>query len=119
MTIVQLHPQGQPTSWHEQLKAASTEADVVAIARDYLATVTPDEIKWLPEHLRPHRLVDANDITTYAFELVRFDCGDHDGMQRLVHRLAHFFSSASIRLSEIMVREHRDQANDDDQQRSA
>jgi hypothetical protein len=49
--------------------------------------------------------VDANDITTYAFDLVRQECHD-DGAQHMVQRLAHIMSRASIRLSEIMVTEH-------------
>ena len=59
----------------------------------------------LPEHLRPGKIVDANDITTYAFELVRHECHDA-GAHRLVERLAHVMSRASIRLSQIMVSEH-------------
>ena len=105
MSVHQLHPQGHPLTWQERLDAATSESDVVDVARDYLATVSPREFASLPEGLRPGKIVDANDITTYAFDLVRQECHD-EGMHNLVQRLAHIMSRASIRLSQIMVTEH-------------
>jgi len=105
MSIHQLHPKGHPLTWQERLDEAEVESDVVGVARDYLATLTHEEVMCLPAHLRPGKIVDANDITTYAFDLVRHECQD-DGVQRLVQRLAHVMSRASIRLSQIMVSEH-------------
>lgn len=105
MSIHLLHPNGHPLTWQERLDHAATEADVVDVVRDYLATLTPQEYGSLPRALRPGKIVDANDITTYAFDLVREECHD-EGMQHMVQRLAHMMSRASIRLSEIMVTEH-------------
>jgi hypothetical protein len=118
MSIHLLHPQGHPLTWQERLDSATTEFDVVNVARDYLATVSHDELMHLPERLRPGKIVDANDITTYAFELVRHECQD-EGAQRLVQRLAHILSRASIRLSQIMVTEHKQPGSGDSEQRSA
>jgi hypothetical protein len=89
-------------SWPESLAEASTESQVVDVARDYLATLSHEEFARLPESLRPPKLVDAADITAYAFELVREECRDEEA-QGIVQRLAHIMSRASIRLSEIMV----------------
>lgn len=100
MSIHPLHPEGQPLSWQDRLDAAVSEAEVLAIVREFLATVTPYEIARLPEKLRPEKVGDANDVTSYAFELVR---GDFDDGERVLHRLAHFFSRASIRLSQILA----------------
>jgi thiamine biosynthesis protein ThiC len=105
MSVHALHPKGQPFTWQERLDTATTESEVVDVARDYLATLGPAEFASLPEALRPGKIVDANDITTYAFDLVRQECHD-EGVQHLVQRLAHIMSRASIRLSEIMVTEH-------------
>jgi len=102
MSIHQLHRHGQPLSWHGQLDRAGTEADVVALVREFLATVSPWEVGRLPEGLRPGKITDASDITAYAFELVRGDVLDNEGTQRVLHRLAHFFSRASLRLCEIL-----------------
>ena len=100
MSIHPLHPEGKPLSWQDRLDDAMSEAEVLAIAREFLATVTPYEIARLPDGLRPGKIGDANDVTSYAFELVR---GDFDDNQRVLHRLAHFFSRASIRLSQILA----------------
>ena len=102
MSIHPLHPEGKPLSWQDRLDDAVSESEVLAIAREFLATVTPYEIARLPEALRPQKIGGASDITSYAFELVRGDFEDGEG-QRVLHRLAHFFSRASIRLSQILA----------------
>ena len=122
MSVHQLHPKGHPLTWQERLDDVTSEPEVVDVARDYLATLSPEEFASLPEALRPGKIVDANDITTYAFDLVRKECHD-EGVQHLVQRLGHIMSRASIRLSEIMVTEHlpvdQVQGSRDDSQRSA
>lgn len=109
-------------SWQDQLDAATTEADVVAVVREFMATVSPWEVARLPEGLRPRKITDASDITQYAFELVRGDVLDNEGTQRALHRLAHLFSRASLRLSAILSAEHPQDAplaTPDDEERSA
>jgi len=117
MSIHQLHPHGHPLTWQERLDDAMTESEVVEVVRDYLATITHEEIMSLPEALRPRKIVDANDITTYAFDLVREECHD-EGIQHIVQRLGHILSRASIRLSEIMVVEHKPSSADRPQTRA-
>ena len=113
MSVHQLHPQGMPMHWQQQLKRANTEHEVVMLSRDFIATISHSEIALLPPELRPRKLVDAEDITGYGFELVRAECEASDA-QALIHHLGQYFSAASIRLSEIMA--HRGQDSD---QRSA
>src|ERR1043165_8817653 len=105
MSIHLLHPNGHPLTWQERFDRASTEAEVVEVVRDYVATLTPQEYGSLPVALRPGQIVDANDITTYAFDPGGRECHD-EGIQHMVQRLAHIMSRASIRLSQIMVTEH-------------
>ena len=93
-------------SWQLQLDQAATEADVVAVVREFMATVSPGEVGRLPEGLRPRKIVDASDVTLYAFDLVRGDITDNEGTQRVLQRLAHIFSRASLRLSEILSQQH-------------
>ena len=92
-------------TWEERIARATSEDEVVDVARDYLATISHAEFALLPEKLRPHKIVDAADITTYAFDLARHEC-EETSEHRLVQRIAHIMSRASIRLSEIMVDEH-------------
>ena len=117
MSIHQLHPQGQPLTWQERLDCATTEHEVLDVVRDYVATVSPEEFASLPPALRPGKIVDANDVTTYAFDLVREECHD-EGMQHIVQRMGHILSRASIRLSEIMVVEHKPPQGDRQQSRA-
>lgn len=107
-------------SWQDQLELARTEADVVAIVREFMATVSPWEVARLPEPLRPRKITDASDVTQYAFDLVRGDVLDNEGTQRALHRLAHLFSGASLRLSQILSEAHaRASANLPNEERRA
>jgi len=71
------------------------------LARDYLASFDDYELRFLPDRCRPRVLLCANDVSTYAFDLVVHRCEEMDATARLVRTLASFFTFASIRLSEI------------------
>ncbi|HZZ92279.1 MAG TPA: hypothetical protein VFE23_06935 [Usitatibacter sp.] len=90
------------TTWLSRLEDAESVAEVVGAARDFLATFTPFEMNALPAGCRPPaKIVDGEDISSYAFDLIRHECSREDEVAALIHRLAHFFSKASIRLSHI------------------
>lgn len=91
----------QPVSWHVLLDSALTEADVVRITREFLATLSPYDIARLPPHCRPGKMVDSSDISGYAFVIVRHRCVPGAGTARVAHKLASFFTSASTRLARI------------------
>jgi hypothetical protein len=98
------HQNPQTLSWQDRLDEALSEAEIVDIARDFIATFTPAEMNRLPQECRPGKFFEANDVTSYAFSLVRHECGDDDATAQLVHKLAHFFSNASTRLSQVLAR---------------
>jgi hypothetical protein len=87
--------------WIQRLKHAHSEAEVMELARDYLASFDDYELRFLPDRCRPRVLLCANDVSTYAFDLVVHRCEEMDATARLVRTLASFFTFASIRLSEI------------------
>jgi hypothetical protein len=93
-------------SWQGRLDACETCAEVISVSRDFLANFSPYEIAVMPEEVRPpSKLYDAEDLTPYAFELVRRNCDqDPPAVADLVHKFGHFFSHASIRLAEIQAR---------------
>ena len=100
-----LYPSGKvpmTVSWNGRLDGAATEAEVVDVVKDFMATISPYEIARLPAQCRPRKIVDASDITQYAFTIVRHHCDDGEGTARVAHRLASFFTAASIRLSQIL-----------------
>lgn len=110
-------PHMRGTTWQHRLDAARGVDEVVAAARDFLAVFGPLELAALPAGCRPPaKIVDADDVSSYAFELVRFECAERDETAELVHKLARFFSHASMRLAQLTA---RDPAAGDDGRRSA
>ncbi len=89
--------------WQRRLDAASSEADVVAIARDFVALLSPSDLERLPEICRPTPLARGSDVTEYASILVRHHCGGDGAASRLVDWLIRFFSAAARRLSELQA----------------
>ena len=104
MTIHQLHPNGlpTPTDWPALLHTAFTEAEVVDVARDFMAAIWPYEIARMPHVCRPPRIKHANDITEFAFALARHHCGDGEGAEHTVQKMRVFFAEATHRLSQIL-----------------
>ncbi len=91
-----------PDPWHERLRAAITESDVIEAANEYLANVDPLRLAMLPLRCRPRTMHCAYDISSYAFDLVGHYCDKMDASAHLVQSLAAFFTDASIRLSELV-----------------
>ena len=91
-------------SWHGRLNDAVTEEDVVMIARDYVALWGPEEIGQMPVDLRPNKIVDADDVSAYALSLVQAQMGRGLAAESEVHKMGAFFSSATMRLAQIMAR---------------
>ena len=102
-------------TWQDRLDAAADEHEVIGITRDFIASFDPYEIEKLPVHCRPGKFFDANDVTQFAFTMVRNECGDPSEAAVPIHKLAAFFSAASIRLSRIMASDNRS----DDSRQSA
>ena len=92
----------------ERIRHAATDAEVIRIAEDCLASLRPGEIALLPESCRPRRLLCALDVSTYAFDLVSHYGEETNEAARLVNALAVVFTHASTRLSEILVDSHDD-----------
>lgn len=91
------------STWQNRLDAATSEAEVVGVARDFLATFSPYELARLPEGCRPRKLVDGNDVAAYALILVKSNCDDGIGTARCLQMLSTFFSRASERISAVMA----------------
>ena len=109
-----LHDQPRPVAWFDLLAAATTPAEVVGVARDYLATWTPEEIAALPRACRPPRQIKfPEEVVDYAFALVKAHV-DTDVEHEGVTRMATFFSEASWRVAAAMSAAALDEAENDD-----
>lgn len=89
-------------SWQQRLGGALTEEEIVRLAKDYLASWTPEELAKLPLNCRPGAIKDGEDVASYAFAMVHRQC--MAGPQETeLHRMAAFFSAASHRISQILA----------------
>ena len=86
--------------WQKAIAAATRKNDVADVAREFLATWTPEQIAALPPDCRPGDMSEAEDVANYAFTLVSKQCGVEDAPPAL-NAMASFFAAASMRLSEI------------------
>jgi hypothetical protein len=85
---------------------ANSTDEIVTAARDFVARWSPDDLAAIPPHLRPRKIVDAEDVNSYAVDLVQqqqFAMDPRSAPQ--LHEMANFFSSASNRLSQILAGE--------------
>ena len=91
------------TSWFSHIDRARSVSEVVGVARDYFATLTPDDLKLLPEECRPGKLRDEADIEGLHATLVEAYRKSRSTGKELetLQRLTSFVVRASIRLAEL------------------
>ena len=89
--------------WFQQLDRAQGAASVVEIARDYLATWTPEEIARLPRDCRPGRVRSASDLEdlhSCAVDAYRSTRATGDELTAL-QLLTSFLVRANVRLAQL------------------
>jgi len=88
--------------WSRQIDAATSAMEVVAIARDYLATWTPKDLAKLPRECRPGRVKSPGDIEQLHASLVEEYRQDRLAGEELsaLQRLTSFIVRASVRLAQ-------------------
>lgn len=87
--------------WQGRLAEATSREDVVAVARDFLALVGPEEVARMPVDCRPGKLVDGEDVANYAVTLARRSCDPDCFNDHNLQRIAAFFGDALGRLSQL------------------
>jgi hypothetical protein len=89
-------------TWHQRLSAAKSEDDVTAVVRDFMASVDSAALANLPVDCKPGMLLHAQDISSCAYDLLRYEYkGDDRAVEETIRHLAAFFSQAANRLSQI------------------
>jgi hypothetical protein len=86
--------------WHSMIDGAESVEDVVVLARDYVATLTPRMLTGLPEHCRPMRVKAEDDIEYWTYKLSATPQGERCDLQLLQDVFMHFLH-ASLRISQI------------------
>ena len=90
-------------SWFALLDSAKSPGEVLGVARDFMATWTPEELGRLPESCRPGKLRDGADIEELHACLVeeyRRSRATGPALKSL-QELTSFMVRASIRMAEI------------------
>lgn len=90
-------------SWYRLLDSARNSLEVVAIARDYIATWTPEELGRLPPEVRPGRMRDERDVEALHERLVeeyRKTRATGAALEAL-QKMTSFMVRASIRVAEL------------------
>lgn len=90
-------------AWFRQIDNARSPGELVSIARDYLATWTPEDLARLPRSCRPGRMKSMRDLEDLYGSLVeeyRRTSAVGDDLTAL-QRLTSFVVRASIRLTQL------------------
>jgi len=91
------------TTWFAQIDRARSVAETLSVARDYVATITPEELALLPPECRPGRIRDEKDVEDLHGTLVdvyRASRATGEALE-VLQRLTSFFVRVAIRLSEL------------------
>ena len=96
--------------WRGELKAATTEKDILNLARDYVAFLARSELELLPPGFKVGPLESCTDIGDLALRLVqasmRFE-SESEGL-RLLRSMSEFFGAASEKFTELGIPPSRD-----------
>ena len=91
------------TVWYQMVDTAQTPGEVLDVARDYLASLTAEDLVSVPDDCRPGEIHGQSDIDFWnlrlAEELRAIWGTSRDG--QMVTELAQFFLHASVRLSRL------------------
>jgi hypothetical protein len=90
-------------SWYRQIDNANTSREVVAVARDYIASWSPQDLAGLPYAVRPGKMRDAVDIENlHALLVDEYRNTRVSGEElRPLQELTSFFVRASMRIAEL------------------
>jgi hypothetical protein len=90
-------------AWNKEIRAARNWQELLALARDFVAKLTPDEVATLPPTCREIRIKGSDDIHFWHERLAEeFFARASRGDPTRAHRdLLDFFTTAAERASEI------------------
>ena len=99
-----------PQNWKSLLQRAADTREVLAVVRDYLATLSPTDVASLPRALQPFKLVDEEDLASYALDMVRYHTECDGETSALCARMSEFLSCANQRATQLMGTPNAEQA---------
>ena len=95
------------TNWQQRLDTASSEAEIVAVTQEFVASLGSDVIERLPQGLQPRRFESASQVTDYALSVVMHRLEVNSAaMSEHIEAIAAFFTHAAGRLTQVTARPH-------------
>lgn len=105
MQYVSPSPHARPAEmspWAQRFANVRSSEEVVVLARDYLASLSPELLGRLPEDCRPMQIRHEDDLDFWAFRLVqRYHTGDEPVDGSLLGEIIDFLLHALIRLADL------------------
>ena len=91
------------TNWHDRIDDIEDQDDLLALARDYLASWSPEVLAMIPEQARPTQVKGTDDLAYWHQRLVDCYCtGAAKGREsELVRDMLQFFAFALQRAAEL------------------
>ena len=89
--------------WHQRIEVSADAEDLIAVAREFVASWEPEELAHVPAHVRPTRVKGTDDLAYWHQRLV--DCyvtsgASGEGSEQ-VRSLLHFFATALQKAAEL------------------
>jgi hypothetical protein len=99
---MQEHTRGKP-GWAAEFASCSTEADVVRLANDYLATWLPSDLEYLPDECRVVGVENAEDVAYAAvvFTQSELQAKPETPAAAILASMAEVFIAAQARLRQL------------------
>ena len=73
------------TNWHDRIEDIEDQDDLLALARDYLASWSPEALAMIPDQARPTQVKGTDDLAYWHQRLVDCYCtGAAKGLGRAV-----------------------------------
>jgi hypothetical protein len=88
--------------WHGKLEIAESAEEVVALVRDYIATLAPEDLGRLPDPCRSLRVKAEDDIEYWTYRLSQRHRREDAAVDaELAQDVFNHFLHASLRISQI------------------
>jgi len=89
--------------WEQALDRARDERDIIALVREFVASLDYHEISAMPVDLRPGKFFVAGDVAGYALKLARHVADGPMPTLAAANRFVAFFLHAHLRLSQVLA----------------
>ena len=89
--------------WHRDIEKTATARQVVALTRDYLASLSPRDLARVPERCRPSRIFDEEDIAFWSARLTEdyWQLRGTSADAAVLQELWSFFLRASVHIARL------------------